>query len=119
MKEQLESLANEMISEVKNLKDLTKENLPLIAQEYVKYGQIISLVNTVQAVVVSMLGVYFGLYLKDTPTISNLILGILGVGFCLFGALTASAHFDEYLSFKLKPRSKAIQGVIKAFKGRD
>lgn len=44
MKQKLEALAEEMILEVKNLKDLAKEELPEVAKEYIRFQYVSSLV---------------------------------------------------------------------------
>lgn len=41
----LEGFTSEMLTEIKNLKDLTKEELPLIAQEYIFANKVSAIVG--------------------------------------------------------------------------
>lgn len=121
MKEQLDALAKEMIAEVKNLKDLTKENLPLVAKEYVAFNEVSAILGAVLSLLVfapSCVGIIHGI-LNDK--MGDRTVGAVQ-GLSLFGMLIGGffllVNIYSYLSFKFQPRTKAIEGVVNAFKVR-
>jgi hypothetical protein len=118
MKEQLESLANEMIQEIKNLKDLTKETLPIVAKEYIHYNM------TMAAIGLIVFGLFFLVGLAGliySASINALIdknfgpLQLVSTILFMFGTCFGIGSFITLVSFYMQPRLKAIEGVVKTF----
>lgn len=117
LKNQLESLAQEMIKEIKDLKDLTKENLPEVAKEYVRYNTALYLAGTVGFGIVFVLGVASAVYgfahegySHESPDSATAFF-MFGLVATLVGFIAGICNFSCYLSFKLQPRRKAIEGI--------
>ncbi len=115
-----DALLEEMLQEVKNLKDLTKEELPLIAKEYIHANLIGSLfvmgVSGVMLVISLVCGLYsmFGTFHENSgPEVLSVVVAICGsvVGFILMGIGTTS-----YIDFKLQPRRMAIKAITSLIK---
>lgn len=111
MKKQLEDLAQEMILEVKNLKDFAKVEMPEVVKEYIRYNIINDLMWFSFWLCVTI-GLFITAYIgrsshDDTFSLTTIIcltsslLSILFSGICL----------DSFLSFKLQPRRKAIEAI--------
>lgn len=122
MKAQLEELAKEMIEEIKNLKDLTKENLPEVAKEYVRFNIILSLIGFTSSGFVVLVGLVmfvYGLsqegYTNNSPDSATAYFAFGGL-VALIGIIVGLINFVNYLGFKLQPRSKAIKGITSVFK---
>lgn len=120
MIDQLKSLSTEMVQEIKNLKDLTKETLPEVAKEYVKFNMVLHLFGLIFFGIGTLIGtgiIIHGL-LNNLYTERN-------YGFLQMSAVFVvpiSGFFTLYnlislLSFYFQPRTKAIEGVVKLFKG--
>jgi hypothetical protein len=123
MKKQLDALAEEMITEIKDLKDLAKKELPEVAKEYIRFKVILNLVGIFIFGLLFLLSVCAALYgyynkgythsAEDIYTVS-FALGIFGV--CI-SPMLCIANIVEYLKFKLQPRRMAIEAVTTLFKG--
>jgi len=119
MKEQLNNLTEEMVKEIKNLKDLTKETLPIVADEYIKFNILMNNISMIFFGLILLIGlcgttysIINGLFTnKDFSVIQLFSIFSLAIGLIIF----PSCVYD-YFKFKLQPRTVAIQGVIKAFK---
>lgn len=119
MNKKFEKFADEMLKEVKDLKDLTKKELPIVAQEYVRYNKISSLVGvlfTGSIFAVSAWSVYHGATSdfghRDDGRGYILVGGIFG----LLSGIAFMCCSDQYLSFKFQPRRMAIYAITSLFK---
>ena len=108
-----EILFEEMLQEVKNLKDLTKEQLPLVAQEYIKYntmvailGITISLILGVSCIVLFLLA-HFNVPDSDNQILLSVCSWVSGILSFLF----MFCNLPEYLIFKFQPRRMAIKAI--------
>jgi uncharacterized membrane protein YukC len=118
---QMESLAEEMIQEVKDLKDLTKEELPEVAKEYVRYNTILHLVGMLGFGLLAVVGIAFSVYgvMHEGWTHESLDSATLALTFggfaILIGGIVSLINFTMYLDFKLQPRRNAIKGITSLF----
>lgn len=114
MKEQLEKLAQEMIGEIKELKDLTKKELPVIAKEYLAYCEFSYALWLAFTGIAMDASIYFLtselLNAKSDPfIIAGCVLGIV-----IFGISTLY-NIDSWASLRLQPRRHAIQAITSLF----
>lgn len=120
MKEQLESLAQEMVKDIKDLKELTRETLPEVAKEYIDYNMTMATVGFVFFGVVFMLGCFGVIHGLMNDKFYDRNIGPVQVASMfafLGGAGFSLLNLVSFIQFYLQPRSKAIEGVVKAFKG--
>ena len=119
MKEHLQSLVIEMVNEIKSLKDLTKETLPEVAKEYIRYNTVTSLVFlflSVLLAIASIVAIVVGHYTRDvTPDSLILCFGVSGL---IVSVLAIFINANNYMSFVLQPRRKAIEAIISLMKDR-
>lgn len=121
MKEQLEVLAKEMITEIKNIKDLAKEELPLVAKEYVEYNIKTSFIGAIITGVVSLLSIAMLIgvlivYLKSGTFYEVLFpISLVGTIGLIIGGISCCVNVSQYLEFKLQPRRKAIEAITSLF----
>lgn len=120
--DKLKEFSEEMLKEIKDLKDLTKEELPKVAQEYIFYKKATSLLNLIFCSVLLLSVILAGIYLvfgnfNDEDFVKKtglaaycLITGIISIiGF--------SCSLDEVLSVFLQPRRTAIYAITSLFNG--
>lgn len=120
IQDNLAALADELVSEIRNVKDLTKENLPLVAKEYVAYQKTVAVFDTIvmgSILIVSAIGISRVLGVEQFKSFDFFIAGSSVVG-SVAGFFGTVCSAQEYLSFKMQPRLKAIEGVVKLFKGK-
>jgi len=123
-KAKFEKFADEMLQEVKNLKDLTKKELPVVAQEYVRYNVISGLISMIFTGLIfglSAYSLYHGLTLPshDANGHSQEPIGWVfwGLIFGVVSGIGLLCSVEQYLSFKFQPRRKAIYAITSLFKG--
>lgn len=123
MKTPLIELAEDMISEIKNLKDLTKQELPEIAKEYIKYHQVFYLSGFLLFLLGIPLSIIAWKYGSDHGGNINgrancetfiMVVGFRAIPICVIGLLINGYSFLEY---KFMPRRKAIEAITSLTKG--
>lgn len=121
IKNKLDKLAEEMIDEVKDLKNLTKENLPEVAKEYIKYNLIksgISFFIFGLIFILGLIGTIQGI-LNDKFLDKNIgSIEVFSLLFVIIGGVISITEIITFLQFYLQPKSKAIEGVIKLFSSK-
>lgn len=114
MKDQLEALAQEMIKEVRDLKDLTKKELPEIAKEYISYNMTMSVIGMIicgVVLVLSLIGVavaFFVLEMGSGAFVATLLLSVI---FSMVSFIIMCTSLCNYLDFKLQPRRMSIKAI--------
>jgi len=120
----LQSLANEMVDEIKNLKDLTKKELPAIAKEYITYLKVTAVIQLIISGALILLGtecvlqVLYGTF--ETYHEEKVITFALG-GLCLGvpGLIAFFCNLDTLISVALQPKRTAIKAITSLFNGDD
>lgn len=116
-----QAFMEEMLKEIKDLKDLTKEELPLIAKEYIRVNKIIHGIGVGLGGIATLAGLAI-LFVAvthvpddrwdDTKTCCYLLGGFLSAG-----GLTISLYNTvALLSILLQPRRTAIEAVTSLLK---
>ncbi len=120
MKKKLEALAEEMINEIKDLKDLTKKEIPEVAKEYVNFNLTTSLIFGTLASLMFITGTSFWIYglthggdMNNNSTETGFMFG--GFLMLLVGGGLSGLFWYTYLEFKLMPRRKAIEAITELF----
>lgn len=104
MNKQLQKLTEEMVNEIKNLKDFTKAELPEIAKEYIRYNLIVSMMLGIVFGMFTLLGIILMIYgWSITPVNYQDINAPCGLGsaMSIFAGIGASINLHNYLQFKL------------------
>ena len=116
-----EAFIEEMLQEVKNLKDLAKDELPIVAKEYIKYntmvatlGITISLILGISCIVLFLLA-HFSDPSSDKYILFSVCSGLTGMLSFLF----MLCNLPEYLTFKFQPRRMAIKAITSLTNGDD
>lgn len=120
-KKQLDNLAQEMLKEVKNIKDFAKEEIPIVAKEYVNYLTITS--GTF--LIVSILGMGIsgyvlshgiaGMLSDKRMSDSQMVATLLGGIGLLISFIGTCVNGDAYMQVKLQPRRTAIKAITSLF----
>lgn len=127
MTDQMKELMNEMVQEVKSLKDLTKKELPEIAKEFIAYKIMEYFVYSIVTFVVFLIGVYliqcglshselneYGMHSGDYYF--QIVLGsVLSILFSMFFV----CNFLGILEYKYQPRRMAIKAITSLFPNMD
>lgn len=117
MKEKLEELAQELIKEVRDVKDLTKKELPEIAKEYITYNITFSKVVTIVSGVVlilSLIGAILAIFVLRSDSFAVGV-GMLSFLTGMFSFFAFCSEYTSYLSFKMQPRRMAIKAITSLF----
>lgn len=109
-----EALIEEMLNEVKNLKDLAKDELPLVAKEYLLNQKIQGYIGLSIGMVILLVGAAAGAYAAlgtfhhSEDAVSYALSGMIGglVGFVMT-LCNGSSLMDVYL----QPRRMAIKAI--------
>ena len=120
MNKKLKAFADEMIKEIKNLKDLTKKEIPEVAKEYIKFNKTISLIGGILFAIVAMVGGYIivcGFSYIPTHEYDDAKTGYYMVGGLIsaIGIFASIANLYNYLQFLYMPRRKAIEAITSLF----
>jgi len=114
LSKQTEKLAKEMLDEVKNIKDFAKEELPVVAKEYVSYRTVSSGIMLILSII--GLGVSGCLLTGGLASESDFdprtLIGGIGVLVCF---IATCVNGDLYLEVKLQPRRTAIKAITSLF----
>lgn len=118
MKEQLLNLAEEMVKDIKDLKDLTKQELPELAKEYIKfnltYAKVMSIISfflLILTVIICTIG-YINVHKFDDKA-GFVLLGSVFSALCLIAIFI---NITNYLKFKCQPRRSAIEAITSLLK---
>ena len=112
-----DDLMQEMLTEIKNLKDLTKEELPLIAQEYIHANRVscalgvgLGLSMLLLAGAIAVLGF---LHVPNPDRYDDVRFGCSLAGLLLgaVGFVTAVLNVSHAVDFYLQPRRMAIKAI--------
>lgn len=105
----------EMLEEVKSFKDLTKEELPLIAKEHIKANIVKSIFDlSFGLLLVTISGILgYHLYFKeiiysDVKLSFGIISGILAI----FGPIITMCSLSNLMDYYLQPKLMAIKGIL-------
>lgn len=115
MKDQLESLMNEMVDEIKNIKDLTKSELPELVKEYTRFnvgmsvlGMTVSAVLFLSCIVVIVCTKSLDL---DGPATLLGVATFLVYFIAVLLPVIFLVNLHSYFEYKLQPRRKAIEAI--------
>lgn len=115
----MNKFVEEMLKEVKDLKDLSKEQVPLVAQEYINYHMAMHLLGIILFGIMFLIGLgllFVGIFVAKTHDDQfgfELLGGILGG----LGFMIMMCNVVDYLKFKLQPRRMAIMAITSLLKG--
>jgi len=104
-----EQFAEEMLEEIENFKDLTKEELPVIAKEYLQYKIVNSILGIISGSVLLILSAIVIIICVNNGRPVGITIG-LGVGFTGFCITVLS--IDTLLRVILQPHRMAIDSII-------
>lgn len=108
----LEDFANEMLTEIKDIKDLAKEELPLVAKEYVRYQTISNLMSIGFCLVVLLIcAISTYITIGSANTNVQFVFGVGAVTSGIIGAVSLAICVDNYIYVKLQPRRVAIKAI--------
>jgi hypothetical protein len=114
-KDKLNAFVEEMVQEVKDLKDLTKEELPLIAKEYIAYLKFITMLQLIVYSLIMFSAVATGLYAAfgTFEKYDDLRMGLgfytFIAGIVSFGGLAFTV--ESLTSLILQPKRTAIYAI--------
>lgn len=111
----VDEFINDLLAEVKDLKDLAKEQLPLVAQEYIEVNKkkmIVGLSVGASLLLLSLssgLYAYFGKFseFSTKPLLFVLLAALSG----LIGTILTFSSLDTFIDFKYQPRRMAIKAI--------
>ena len=113
-----DAFIEEMLQEVKSIKDLAKEELPAIAKEYVRAKIVMYGVGIMLSLVAITIGISCGLYallhtFPETYNGHDNQMGISAVGLITgaVGCVFCACNLYSFLEFKLQPRRMAIKAI--------
>lgn len=117
MNKKYEEFADEMLKEVTDIKDLTKKELPLIAQEYIQYNIIISSIGMIVFSMCSLFGIGLIRYGMSQSSGDAHDVPIIFGGLACLAVLGIIGTTMNYLKFKFQPRRMAIYAITSLIKG--
>lgn len=119
--EKIKNFSEEMLNEIKNLKDLTKEELPLIVKEYINYLKVIGIIYLTVGVFLLYSAIEAGLYVTygefEKYSDFRLILSLYCLIAGILGFLIIAINLDSLLKVFLQPRRTAIKAITSLFNG--
>jgi uncharacterized membrane protein YesL len=118
MKDKLNELAEEMLKEVKDLKDLTKKELPEVAKEYVNYFLYSNIVGLFYAVILCLLSTssfYYLFFVVEKLSEKEQVLAVLTCIIIMPSFFLLWACTENILAAVVCPKRKAIEGILNLF----
>lgn len=110
-----DQFVSEMLEEVKNIKDLAKEELPLVVKEYINANKIFGWIGTIVGVILLSAVGYALHYLAhgDFERYSDVkfVLGISSFVGGFIGAAFVMCSGTNLLNLYLQPRRMAIKAI--------
>lgn len=110
----LDDFVQEMLSEIKDLKDLAKGELPEIAKEYIRAHIILHGLGVALGAFLIMIAISCGIYalhLEKMSSDQEMVLALTGLFTGLPGVVMTSINLCELLNFYLQPRRMAIKAI--------
>lgn len=115
-----EAFIEEMLQEVKNLKDLAKDELPIVVKEYIRYNIISSVIGLILSGALLTLAAICDVIAWHSPNecvqcLCSIAAALSGT----VGTILGLCSGDTFLACKLQPRRMAIKAITSLTKGND
>lgn len=113
----MDELLKEMLEEVKSLKDLTKSELPLVAQEYIAAEKVKAYVDLATGLGLLLTSLSTGLYTAlansggHDVTGAQVICGIICAITGIFGIVCTACTVGNVIDLAMQPRRMAIKAI--------
>lgn len=116
-----EELLEEMLNEVKDIKDFAKEEIPFVAKEYIfaqKVQNYFALIVGLAMLMAASTGALYrsGVLTEKVSDGWGLVVGIASILFFIVGGVATQCAISELIDLHLQPRRMAIKAITSLFK---
>lgn len=114
-----EEMIQEMLKEIKDLKDLAKSELPIVSREYINANKVRTYASVLFGLALLIVSILLGFYCGTDMDSSRPLQFFAGLGCLIFGVTSSFmiiCSIGTLIDLYLQPRRMAIKAVTSLFK---